>query len=161
MADFGIFAAIRPRHSRPVALRGAAPTRRAVASMTVRPITDKLQDSVSHSSTEDRYMKRIHQLSLVAVAAASMAMVGCASKISQEQLTELQNLRQQEVTLNQQLSAKEAEKSRLQSEVNARRSELDQCNSQRQFIEGKLATWPDVWPDWKDTPPTTTTTPRR
>lgn len=105
-------------------------------------------------------MKRIHQLSLVAVATASMAMVGCASKISQEQLTELQNLRQQETTLQQQISAKEAEKSRLQGEVSARRSELDQCNTQRQFIEGKLATWPDVWPDWKDTP-ATTTTPRR
>jgi outer membrane murein-binding lipoprotein Lpp len=105
-------------------------------------------------------MKRIHQLSLVAVAAASLAMGGCASKVTQEQLTELQNLKQQESTLQQQLSAKEAEKSRLQSEVNARRGELDQCNTQRQFIEGKLATWPDVWPDWKDTP-ATTTAPRR
>ena len=101
-------------------------------------------------------MKRIHQLSLFAVAAASMAMVGCSSKISQEQLTELQNLKQQESTLRQQVSAKEQEKARLQSEVAARRAELAQCNTNRQFIEGKLAVWPDVWPDWKDTPPPTT-----
>ena len=106
-------------------------------------------------------MKRMHQLSLAAVAAASMAMVGCASKVTQEQLTELQNLRQQESTLRQQVSAKEAEKTRLQSEISTRRGELDQCNTQRQFIEGKLATWPDVWPDWKDTPAPTTTSPRR
>ena len=105
-------------------------------------------------------MKRIHQLGLLAVTAASMAMVGCSSKISQEQLTELQNLRQQESTLRQQVSAKESEKGRLQGEVAARRTSLDQCNSNRQFIEGKLATWPDVWPDWKDTPPPTST-PRR
>jgi uncharacterized protein (DUF3084 family) len=102
-------------------------------------------------------MKRIHQLSLFVVTAASMAMVGCSSKITQEQLTELQNLRQQEATLRQQVSAKEQEKSRLQSEVNARRGDLDKCNTDRQFVEGKLATWPDVWPDWKDTPAGTTT----
>jgi outer membrane murein-binding lipoprotein Lpp len=107
-------------------------------------------------------MKRIHQLSLFAVAAASMAMVGCSSKITQEQLTELQNLKQQESTLRQQVASKEQEKNRLQSEVNARKGELDQCNKNRQFVEGKLAVWPDVWPDWKDTPPApTTTTPRR
>lgn len=105
-------------------------------------------------------MKSTHQLSLFAVAAASMVMVGCASKITQEQLTELQNLRQQETTLRQQITAKEAEKSRLQGEVTARRSDLDRCSRDRQFVEGKLATWPDVWVDWKDTPaPTTPTTP--
>jgi uncharacterized protein (DUF3084 family) len=98
-------------------------------------------------------MKSIHQLSLVAVAAASLGLVSCSSKITDEQMTELQNLKQQESSLRQQVSAKEAEKSRLQGEVAARRGDLDKCNTDRQFIEGKLATWPDIWPDWKDTPP--------
>ena len=105
-------------------------------------------------------MKSLHQLGLLVIATASLTMIGCASKITQEQLTEIQNLKQQETTLRQQVSAKEQEKNRLATEVAARRKELDQCNTNRQFIEGKLATWPDVWPDWKDTPPTTTT-PRR
>lgn len=103
-------------------------------------------------------MKRIHQLSLVAVATAGLAMAGCASKITQEQLAELQSLRQQESTLRQQISAKEQEKSRLLTEVNTRRGELDRCTKDRQFVEGKLAVWPDVWPDWKDTPPPATPT---
>jgi uncharacterized protein (DUF3084 family) len=104
-------------------------------------------------------MKSIHQLSLIVAAAASMALVSCSSKITDEQMAELQNLKTQEASLRQQVAAKESEKSRLQSEVNARRGDLDKCTSDRQFVEGKLATWPDVWPDWKDTP--TTTTPRR
>lgn len=103
-------------------------------------------------------MNRFHQLSLFAVVAASMTMVGCSSKITDEQKAELLNLKQQENTLRQQVSAKEQEKARLQSEVKARKTELDQCNTNRQFIEGKLAVWPDVWPDWKDAPPPTTTT---
>jgi outer membrane murein-binding lipoprotein Lpp len=106
-------------------------------------------------------MKRIHQLSLVAAAVASLAMAGCASKISEEQLAELQSLRQQESTLRQQISAKEQEKARLVSEVGTRRGELDRCTKDRQFVEGKLAMWPDVWPDWKDTPVDTTTSTRR
>ena len=105
-------------------------------------------------------MKGLHQLSLLVIATASLTVGGCASKITQEQLTELQNLKQQESTLRTQVSSKEQEKNRLQAEVTARRTELNQCNTNRQFIEGKLATWPDVWPDWKDAPPPTTT-PRR
>lgn len=105
-------------------------------------------------------MKSLHQLGLLVVATASLTMIGCASKITQEQLTEIQNLKQQETTLRQQVSTKEQEKNRLAAEVATRRRELDQCNTNRQFIESKLATWPDVWPDWKDTPPPTAT-PRR
>lgn len=106
-------------------------------------------------------MKRLHQLGLLAVALAGTTfLTSCSSKITQEQLTELQNLRQQEQTLNQQIRTKEQEKSRLQSEINARRADYDRCNTNRQFVQGKLSQWPNVWPDWADTVVTTPATPR-
>jgi uncharacterized protein (DUF3084 family) len=99
-------------------------------------------------------MKRSIQLGVLVLATAGMTVLtSCSSKITEEQLATLRDLRQQEQTLNQQIRAKEGERDRLQSEVNARRAELDKCNTNKQFVQGKMAQWPNVWPDWQDTPP--------
>jgi len=94
---------------------------------------------------------------------ATVALAGCSSKITDEQLARLRQLRQQENTLQQQIRQKRDEKSRLQGEINRLRADLDQCSKDRAFVQGKLAQWPDVWPDWKYVPETTptTSTPRR
>jgi uncharacterized protein (DUF3084 family) len=110
-------------------------------------------------------MKLSLRYGALVVAVASMAtLASCSSKITEEQLAKLRDLRQKEQTLTQQIRAKKDERSRLQSEVNARRAELDKCAKDKAFVQSKLAQWPDVWPDWKDTPtpPTGTgSTPRR
>jgi outer membrane murein-binding lipoprotein Lpp len=98
-------------------------------------------------------MKRTIQLiMLVLVVASATVLTSCSSKITEEQLATLRDLRAQEQTLNQQIRQKEGERDRLQGEVNARRAELDRCNQNIQFVQGKLAQWPNVWPDWQDTP---------
>ena len=82
----------------------------------------------------------------VLVAFTAMISSGCTSKITDEQLAKLRDLRQQEQTLNQQLRAKEDERTRVQNEIKARKAELDKCNSNMQFVKDKLAQWPNVWP---------------
>jgi len=91
---------------------------------------------------------------------ASVALAGCSSKITDEQLARLRQLRQQESTLQQQIRTKRDEKSRLQGEINRLRSDLDQCSKDRAFVQAKLAQWPDVWPDWKYAPPVEPTQPK-
>ncbi len=99
-------------------------------------------------------MKQALRYGALLVAVASMAtLASCSSKITEEQLAKMRELRQKEQTLTQQIRAKRDEKSRLQSEVNARKAELDKCSKDRAFVQSKLAQWPDVWPDYKDTPP--------
>jgi predicted phage gp36 major capsid-like protein len=110
-------------------------------------------------------MKQSLRYGALVVAVASMAtLASCSSKITEEQLARLRELRQKEQTLAQQIRAKRDERSRLQSEVNARRAELDRCAKDKAFVQSKLAQWPDVWPDWKDTPAPSSgsgSTPRR
>lgn len=86
---------------------------------------------------------------------AGVALAGCSSKITDEQLARLRQLRQDESSLRTQITAKKDEKNRLQGEINRLRADLDACAKDRQFVQGKLAQWPDVWPDWKYVPPTT------
>jgi len=98
-------------------------------------------------------MKQSLRYGALVVAVASLAtLASCSSKITEEQLARLRDLRSKESTLAQQIRSKKDERSRLQSEVNARRAELDRCAKDKAFVQSKLAQWPDVWPDWKDTP---------
>jgi len=101
-----------------------------------------------------------HGALVIAVAAAA-TLASCSNKITEEQLAQLRDLRQREQTLTQQIRAKKDERSRLQGEINTRRAELDRCNNDKAFVQGKLSQWPDVWPDWKDTPAPTESRPRR
>ena len=108
-------------------------------------------------------MKQALRYGALVVAVASAAtLASCSNKITEEQLARLRELRQQEQTLTQQVRAKRDERSRLQGEINTRRAELDRCNQDKAFVQGKLSQWPDVWPDWKDTVATgTQSNPRR
>jgi outer membrane murein-binding lipoprotein Lpp len=98
---------------------------------------------------------------LVAVVAGMAALAGCTAKVTEEQLARLRELRQQEQTLMGQIRSKKDERGRLQSEMATRRAELDRCSKDREFVQSKLAQWPNVWPDWQDTPAPTNSTPRR
>lgn len=73
---------------------------------------------------------------------------GCTPKITEEQLQRLRDLRAQERQLTQDIQRKEAEKGRLQREVGSRQSELRQCDDKKRFVQEKLASWPQVWPDY-------------
>lgn len=96
---------------------------------------------------------------LVFVAAFGLIVSSCSNKITQEQLMQLRELRKQQSSLTEAINKKRDEKARLERELNARKSELKDCEEKTQFVKDKLAKWPDVWPDWKYVEPTPTPTP--
>ena len=83
------------------------------------------------------------------VVAGTMFFAACAPKITDEQLSQLKELRTQEKNLTEQISKSKVDKSKLEAELNARKSELKRCDDEVSFIKAKLANWPDIWPDWK------------
>lgn len=92
-------------------------------------------------------MKAKLQIGMLALAlAGSSFLAGCSSKITKEQLAEMRDLRAKEQTLKNEIATKTSERDRLQREVEARQREVDNCNSRKQFVQSKLAQWPNVWP---------------
>lgn len=102
---------------------------------------------------------RLGALALVVLGATSLT--SCSSKITEEQLAELTRLRDQERTLLAQTRSLEQDKNRLQSEVTAQQTSLANCNTNKQFVQGKLSQWPNVWPDWQYVEPTVPQSTRR
>lgn len=96
--------------------------------------------------------KSMRWLALVAVTASTLGMAGCSSKITEEQLAQMKNLRQQESTLQSQIRQRTDAKTQVGNEVSRLRAELDQCSRDRDFVQSKMAQWPNVWPDWQYTP---------
>lgn len=85
------------------------------------------------------------------IALAAMIFLGsCTSKITEEQLKQLRDLRTQERGLSESIQQKKDEKSRLERELNARKAELKKCSDEKKFVQEKLAKWPDVWPDYPE-----------
>jgi len=69
-------------------------------------------------------------------------------KVTEEQLKQLEELRREESSLKDQISETNSEISKLKSELSGVNSQLDKCNKDKQFVEDKLKSWPNVWPDW-------------
>lgn len=87
------------------------------------------------------------------VIAGSLFMSSCSNKITEEQLAQINELHKQERSLTDMIQKKKDEKSKLESELSARKSELNKCDEQMDLIKKRLASWPDIWPDWKPAPP--------
>lgn len=85
--------------------------------------------------------------SMVAIVAASLVFSSCSNKITEEQLTQLKDLRMQERNLNESIQKKRDEKSRLEKELSSRKAELKDCNDKKAFVTTKLKNWPNVWPE--------------
>ncbi|HOV91555.1 MAG TPA: hypothetical protein PLC04_00525 [Candidatus Kapabacteria bacterium] len=73
----------------------------------------------------------------------------CTSKITEEQMTQLQELRKQERSLQDGISNKQNELNRIRSEINSRKAELNNCQNELNTVKTRLSQWPDIWPDYK------------
>ena len=73
----------------------------------------------------------------------------CRPMVTQEQLKELKELRQQERSLTEQINTQKAENKKIKNEIDARKGELKKCNDNSEFVKQKLSQWPNSWPDWK------------
>jgi len=85
----------------------------------------------------------------VLVVSFGIGLGSCTSKITEEQLIALKELRKEERNLSEQIKKKQDEKSKLEAEIKSRKGELKKCQDEVDFIKQKLALWPDIWPDWK------------
>lgn len=83
-----------------------------------------------------------------ALIVSSVFLTNCTSKITEQQLAQLQELRREESRLTQEISKKKSEKDGLDREVSARQAEVKKCNDEMDFIKKKLSQWPNVWPDY-------------
>ena len=68
--------------------------------------------------------------------------------ITKEQLAQMGELRREEQSLKDNISDTKAEITKLNLELTARQKELKKCNDDKSFVEGKLSSWPAVWPDY-------------
>ena len=80
---------------------------------------------------------------------ATISMNSCTPMITEEQQSKIQELKTQEGQLKEELRSKKKEISKLNSEVSARNAELKKCKDDSEFVQAKLASWPNSWPDWK------------
>lgn len=90
--------------------------------------------------------KRLLPLGAIVIT-AGLFLGGCSNKITEEQLAQLKELRKQDKSLTEMLNKKKDEKKKLQNEINARTTELNDCAKKRDYIKSKLSQWPNVWPD--------------
>lgn len=79
---------------------------------------------------------------------SALMMTDCTSKITEEQMQELQELKRRESSLNDKIADINAELTKLRQELKSIQTDLNKCNEDKAFVESKLANWPDVWPDW-------------
>lgn len=80
--------------------------------------------------------------------ASTLLITDCTSKITQEQLQELQELKRRESSLNDKIEDINSQLSKLRAELQTIKGDLKKCNEDKAFVEEKIANWPDVWPDW-------------
>jgi len=72
--------------------------------------------------------------------------------VTEEQLAQLEELRREESSLKDKISDVNSEASKLKMELRDVNKDLDKCNKDRKFVEDKLKSWPNVWPDWNPNP---------
>lgn len=83
---------------------------------------------------------------LVLALAGSSFLASCSSKITAEQLAKMKELRNRERALKQEIADLENKMRSLDGEISARQREVDDCNTRKQFVQSKLAQWPNSWP---------------
>jgi septal ring factor EnvC (AmiA/AmiB activator) len=88
-----------------------------------------------------------------AMLAAAFVLGSCTSMITEEQLKKLEQLKQKESELNSQIKKRKTEISDLEKDLNEQKAKLQKCQKESEFVNEKLAKWPDCWPDWSPYPP--------
>jgi len=78
---------------------------------------------------------------------------GCTPKINEEQLAKLRQLKEQSAKLEADIKKKESERASIERQLAARQNEVKQSEQKKEFIQQKLQTWPNSWPDWTPAPP--------
>lgn len=101
-----------------------------------------------------KFQKVISGLALPSIVIAAAVFAGsCRPMVTPEQLQELKDLRAKEKSVTEQIEVKKADVAKIKNEISARETELNKCTEESNFVKDKLASWPNVWPDWSPAPP--------
>ncbi len=73
------------------------------------------------------------------VIAASFLLAGCSSSPSEEQMRQLDELKQEHAALQREVSQKEEQKAALEREVAAKNAKLKKCNDDKQVVQSRLS----------------------
>jgi len=85
--------------------------------------------------------KKLRALLSVAImiAITSVMLTSCKCKIKDNQLERIAELRRQERSLQSEIQDKQNQKSRVDSELNREKSQLDDCNKKLEIVKQRLA----------------------
>ncbi len=73
------------------------------------------------------------------VIAASFLLAGCASRPSEEQMRQLDELKQEHAALQREVSQKEEQKAALEREIAAKNANIKKCNDDKQVVQSRLS----------------------
>jgi len=84
--------------------------------------------------------KKIKSLCSIAlmIAIACIMLTSCKCKIKDPQLEKISELRRQEKSLNSEIQEKQNQKARVDTELNARKSELNDCDKKLAIVKQRL-----------------------
>jgi septal ring factor EnvC (AmiA/AmiB activator) len=93
----------------------------------------------------------VRQTTVVGGIVAFVALTSCgAAKITEEQKTQLSELRRQQASLGEKIKLKQTEIARLETEITDRERAVTKCNEEKTALESRLAKWPNAWPDYTE-----------
>ena len=70
---------------------------------------------------------------------SSVAFVGCSSSPDEEELRQLNDLKEEYATLQKESAAKEEEKANLEKQIADKNAQLKKCNDDQQIVKQRLA----------------------
>jgi len=83
-------------------------------------------------------MKKTLAISLVGSLVMAIAMTGCGSKPSADELKQLDDLKAEVVSLEKEIASKESEKAQLQRAMTEKDAQLTQCAKDREVLQQRL-----------------------
>ncbi|MBI3006472.1 MAG: hypothetical protein HYY49_13830 [Ignavibacteriales bacterium] len=83
-------------------------------------------------------MKKILAVSLVGSLMIAVALTGCSSKPSTEEMKQLEDLRAEVASLEKEIATKESERASLQKAMTDKDAQLAQCAKDREALEQRM-----------------------
>jgi len=85
-------------------------------------------------------------MAFLALLMSGLMFTGCTPKATQEQLDQIKALNDQVSSLQKTIQDQEAQKAKLQREVADKDAKLKQCETDKQTVQQRLATWQEPAP---------------
>jgi septal ring factor EnvC (AmiA/AmiB activator) len=82
--------------------------------------------------------RKVSILAVTLLLSSSMALVSCSSSPDEEQLKQLNDLKEEYAALQKEQSAKEQQKATLDREVADKNAKLSKCNDDQQVVRQRL-----------------------